>query len=103
MIKFELIDCLVEVNFYFYYWDVECVVNMIFDGVIDVFVCGDWVEFCGFGVFFVCQCLVCIGCNLCIGESVFVKEKYVFFFKIGKELCECVDGFCDMVKELFQF
>lgn len=92
MIWFELIQKFVDENLYFYQCDVECIVNFIFEEIIEVMVCGDWVELCGFGVFLVKQCDVCVGCNLCIGEFVVVEEKYVLFFKIGKFLRDCLNG-----------
>lgn len=89
VIKFELVQIVVVCNLYFYYCDVENIVNVVFDEIIDVLVGGNCVELCGFGVFFVKNCFLCFGCNLCIGDVVFVEEKWVLFFKIGKELCEC--------------
>lgn len=46
--------------------------NVIFEEIVVVLVCGDCVELCGFGVFLVKYCFVCVGCNLCIGVYVLV-------------------------------
>lgn len=40
----------------------------------------------GFGMFSVCICVVCIGCNLKIGEEIKIVEVKVFLFKVGKVL-----------------
>lgn len=54
MLRFELIVKLVDENLELCFEDFEKVVGVIFDEIVDVLVCGDWVELCGFGVFFVC-------------------------------------------------
>lgn len=65
---------------------------MMFDVMFDVLVKGYCIEIWGFGSFGFNCCLVCVGCNLKLGEKVQVFEKFVLYFKFGKELCECVDG-----------
>lgn len=51
----------------------------------------DCIEICGFGSFLLYYCFFCIGCNLKIGEIVELDGKYVLYFKLGKELCDCVN------------
>lgn len=40
------------------------VLNVVFDGIIDLLKGGDKVILIGFGIFFVFYCEVCSGCNL---------------------------------------
>ena len=92
MIKSELIDKLAEANPHLYHRDVERVVNAILDEVTEALARGERVELRGFGAFSVRHRPARTGRNPRTGESVPVKEKYVPFFKTGKELRERVDG-----------
>jgi len=92
MIKSELIDKLAEANPHLYHRDVERVVNAILDEVTDALSRGERVELRGFGAFSVRHRPSRTGRNPRTGDSVPVKEKFVPFFKTGKELRERVDA-----------
>jgi integration host factor subunit beta len=92
MIKSELIDKLAEANPHLYHRDVERVVNAILDEVTEALARGERVELRGFGAFSVRHRPARTGRNPRTGDSVPVKEKFVPFFKTGKELRERVDG-----------
>lgn len=51
---------------------VEKVVNLFVDVVIEIFFKDEKVVVMGFGIFEVCNCVVCCGKNLCIGEEIIV-------------------------------
>lgn len=70
---------------------VEDVVKEMLEYMVLIFVQGECIEICGFGSFFLYYCVLCIGCNLKIGDKVELEGKYVFYFKSGKELCDCVN------------
>ena len=88
MIKSELIARLAEQNPHLYQRDVERIVTTVFDEVTDALRRGDRVELRGFGAFSVKRRPARIGRNPRTGESVSVAEKFVPFFKTGKELRE---------------
>jgi integration host factor subunit beta len=92
MIKSELIAKLAEDNPNLFQRDVERVVNAIFDEIGDALARGDRVELRGFGAFSVRHRKAREGRNPRTGASVSVKDKYVPFFKTGKELRERVDA-----------
>ena len=94
MIKSELIARLAEQNPHLYQRDVERIVTTVFDEITDALRHGDRVELRGFGAFSVKRRPARIGRNPRTGESVSVAEKFVPFFKTGKELRERlnVDG-----------
>jgi integration host factor subunit beta len=68
--------------------DFERVVSTVFDEITSALARGDRVELRGFGAFSVKRRPERIGRNPRTGESVHVSEKYVPFFKTGKELRE---------------
>ncbi len=88
MIKSELIARLAEQNPHLYQRDVERIVTTVFDEITDALRRGDRVELRGFGAFSVKRRPARIGRNPRTGESVAVAEKFVPFFKTGKELRE---------------
>jgi integration host factor subunit beta len=92
MIKSELIAKLAEENPNLFQRDVERVVNAIFDEIGDALANGDRVELRGFGAFSVRHRKARQGRNPRTGATVSVKDKYVPFFKTGKELRERVDA-----------
>jgi len=88
MTKSELILRLAEQNPHLYQRDVERIVSTIFDEITSALARGDRVELRGFGAFSVKRRDPRIGRNPRTGEAVHVAEKYVPFFKTGKELRE---------------
>lgn len=88
MIKSELIQKIATANPHLFQRDVERIVNVIFDEIISALSEGKRVELRGFGAFTVKHRAARQGRNPRTGESVFVDEKYLPFFKAGKELRE---------------
>ncbi|MCB1384832.1 MAG: integration host factor subunit beta [Nitratireductor sp.] len=88
MIKSELIQLIADKNPHLYQRDVENIVNAIFDEITDALAGGDRVELRGFGAFSVKNRQPRVGRNPKTGARVDVEEKWVPFFKTGKELRE---------------
>ena len=88
MIKSELIQRVASANPHLYQRDVERIVNVILDEIIASLARGDRVELRGFGAFTVQHRAARQGRNPRTGETVFVEEKHVPFFKTGEELRE---------------
>ncbi|MBL1419948.1 MAG: integration host factor subunit beta [Alphaproteobacteria bacterium] len=86
MIKSELIQKLADANPHLYQRDIERIVNKIFDEITAALSRGDRVELRGFGAFSIKHRKARTGRNPRTGEVVQVDEKYVPFFKTGKEL-----------------
>lgn len=88
MIKSELVQAIADRNPHLYQRDVENIVNAIFDEITTALSRGDRVELRGFGAFSVKNRPARIGRNPRTGVAVQVEEKWVPFFKTGKELRE---------------
>ena len=88
MIKSELVQRLAAANPHLYQRDVENIVNAILDEISGALADGNRVELRGFGAFSVKHRPARTGRNPRTGESVDVEEKWVPFFKTGKELRE---------------
>jgi integration host factor subunit beta len=88
MTKSELIARLAAANPHLYQRDVERIVTTIFEEITNALAIGDRVELRGFGAFSVKQRGARIGRNPRTGESVNVSEKYIPYFKTGKQLRE---------------
>jgi integration host factor subunit beta len=86
MIKSELVQRIAEHNPHLYQRDVENIVNAILDEIVAALARGDRVELRGFGAFTVKHRAARQGRNPRTGKSVSVAEKFVPFFKTGKEL-----------------
>ena len=86
MIKSELIQKIATDNPHLYQRDIERIVNVILEEIISALTRGDRVELRGFGSFAVKHRAARQGRNPRTGETVFVDEKFVPFFKTGKEL-----------------
>ncbi len=91
MTKSELIQALAQDNPRLYHRDVERIVSTVFDEISDALARGDRVELRGFGAFSVKERAARVGRNPRTGASVTVPEKYVPFFKSGKELRQRVN------------
>ena len=88
MIKSELIQIIADRNPHLYQRDVENIVNAILDEITQALSRGDRVELRGFGAFSVKHRKSRVGRNPRTGEQVPLYEKWVPFFKTGKELRE---------------
>lgn len=88
MIKSELVQEIADKNPHLYYRDVENVVNAILDEITDTLAEGNRVELRGFGAFSVKHRPSRTARNPKTGTKVSVEEKWVPFFKTGKELRE---------------
>ncbi len=88
MIKSELVQTIAERNPHLYQRDVENIVNAILDEVTEALMRGDRVELRGFGAFSVKNRPARVGRNPRTGQKVEVGEKFVPFFKTGKEMRE---------------
>jgi len=86
VIKSELIQRIAAANPHLYPRDVERIVNVIFDEIVDALARGDRVELRGFGAFTVKHRPAREGRNPRTGEPVPVEQKFVPFFKTGKDL-----------------
>ena len=88
MIKSELIARISDGNHHLFHKDIERIVNVILDEIIDALSRGDRVELRGFGAFTVKHRAPRTGRNPRTGAAVKVDEKFVPFFKSGRELRE---------------
>ena len=88
MIKSELVQQIAEQNPHLYQRDVENIVNAILNEIVAALARGDRVELRGFGAFSVKSRPARTGRNPRTGAHVSVEEKFVPFFKTGKELRE---------------
>lgn len=95
MIKSELVQTIANRNPHLYQRDVENIVNAVFDEITDTLALGNRVELRGFGAFGVKARPAREGRNPRTGETVKVDEKWVPFFKTGKELRERLNGIED--------
>jgi integration host factor subunit beta len=92
MTKSELIHCIAEQNSHLTHREVERIVTTIFDEVGEALSRGDRVELRGFGAFSVKRRGARIGRNPRTGAAVAVSEKFIPFFKSGKQLRERLNG-----------
>ena len=92
MIKSELVQKIAEQNPHLYQRDVENIVNSILEAITNALAEGDRVELRGFGAFSVKNRGARIGRNPKTGERVEVDEKWVPFFKTGKDLRARLNG-----------
>ena len=92
MIKSKLVQRIAEQNPHLYQRDVEHIVNAVLEEVTAALSRGDRVELRGFGAFSVKSRPARQGRNPRTGEQVAVTEKYVPFFKTGKEMRDRLNG-----------
>ena len=92
MTKSELIRHLAEQNPHLYQRDIERVIATVFDEITTALAHGERVELRGFGAFSVKRRDARVGRNPRTGETVHVAEKFIPFFKTGKELRERLNG-----------
>ncbi len=92
MTRSELVARLAERNPQLYHRDVERIVATIFDEIAAALARGQRVELRGFGAFSVKRRDARIGRNPRTGVTVRVSEKFIPFFKTGKQLRERLNG-----------
>ena len=92
MIKSELVQFIADKNPHLFQRDVENIVNCVFDEISAALSEGNRVELRGFGAFSVKNRQARAGRNPKTGEAVDVDEKWVPFFKTGKELRDRLNG-----------
>ena len=92
MIKSELIQTIADKNPHLYQRDIENIVNAILGEITEALARADRVELRGFGAFSVKNRQPRLGRNPRTGEKVDVDEKWVPFFKTGKELRDRLNG-----------
>jgi integration host factor subunit beta len=92
MIKSELVQRIAQANPHLYQRHVELIVNTILEEVTKALARGDRVELRGFGAFSVKNRPARTGRNPRTGAKVSVEQKYVPFFKTGKEMRERLNG-----------
>lgn len=88
MLKSELINKIAGANPHLFQRDVERIVNVVFEEIVEALARGQRVELRGFGAFTVKHRAARTGRNPRTGTTVSVDEKFVPFFKTGKELRE---------------
>ena len=88
LIKSELVQKIAAANQHLYHRDIERIVKVLFDEIVEALARGDRVELRGFGAFTVKHRAPRTGRNPRTGKPVSVDEKFVPFFKTGKELRE---------------
>ena len=88
MIKSELVQVIADKNPHLYHRDVENIVGAILEEISNALAQGNRVELRGFGAFSVKNRPARMARNPKTGEKVSVEEKWVPFFKTGKELRE---------------
>jgi integration host factor subunit beta len=86
MIKSELVDLLAARNPYLHRRDAENAVDAFLDEITGALERGERVEIRGFGTFVVRNRPARSGRNPLTGNAVFVEEKWVPFFRAGKEI-----------------
>lgn len=92
MTKSELILRLSERNPHLFQRDIERIVNAIFESITLALAKGQRVELRGFGAFSVKKRDARTGRNPRTGEAVDVSEKFIPFFKTGKQLRDRLNG-----------
>ncbi len=92
MTKSDLINLLSQKYPHFLQRDIERIVNTIFDEISNALARSCRVELRGFGAFSVKHREARKGRNPRTGDSVEVAEKFVPFFKTGKQLRDRLNG-----------
>jgi integration host factor subunit beta len=92
MIKSELIQKIASTNRYLHHRDIERIVNVVLNEIVEALARVARVELRDFGAFTVKHRAPRIGRNPRTGASVSVAEKFVPFFKTGKDLRERLNG-----------
>lgn len=92
MTRSELIAMLSEAYPQLTTRDIERIVQTLFSEIVAALARGDRVELRGFGAFGVKRRGARLGRNPKTGEAVKIDQKYVSFFKTGRELRERINA-----------
>lgn len=92
MTKSDLILRLAELYPHLLQRDIERIVGTVFDEISNALARGNRVELRGFGAFSIKQRDARQGRNPRTGEAVAVEQKFVPFFKTGKQLRDRLNG-----------
>lgn len=92
MTKSDLILRLAELYPHLLQRDIERIVGAVFDEISHALARGNRVELRGFGAFSIKRREARQGRNPRTGEGVSVEEKFVPFFKTGKQLRDRLNG-----------
>jgi len=92
MIKSELIQKIATTNRHLHHRDIERIVNVVLNEIVEALARGHRVELRDFGAFTVRYRAPRTGRNPRTGAAVAVGEKFVPFFKTGKDLRERLNG-----------
>ncbi|RMG60797.1 MAG: integration host factor subunit beta [Deltaproteobacteria bacterium] len=91
MTKSELVERLSEKLEFLTKKDCELIVETVFESMKEALKRGEKIEIRGFGSFTIRVRKAKTGRNPKTGEKVFIPEKKVPFFKVGKELREMIN------------
>ncbi len=92
MTKSDLVEKLAEKIEYLTKKDCEAIVETVFENMKEALKKGDKIEIRGFGSFTIRLRKAKEGRNPKTGEKVFIPEKKIPFFKVGKDLREMINS-----------
>ena len=92
MTKSEMVETLMQKLRHLSKMEVEIIVDTVFNKMKDALKKHQRIELRGFGIFEVRHRKARLGRNPKSGETVDVKDRFVPFFKVGKELKERVNS-----------
>lgn len=92
MTKSELIKILAKRNSGLYQKDINAFVELVFSELVDALKRGDRIELRGFGAFSVRSRSSRVARNPRTNEVVNLSERFVPYFRAGKELRTCVNN-----------
>ncbi len=92
MTKSDLVEKLAEKIEYLTKKDCEAIVETVFENMKEALKRGDKIEIRGFGSFTIRLRKAKEGRNPKTGEKVFIPEKKIPFFKVGKDLREMINS-----------
>jgi integration host factor subunit beta len=92
MIKSELVQKIATTNQHLHHRDIGRIVNVVLNEIVEALARGDRVELRDFGAFTVRHRAPRTARNPATGAAVSVAEKFVPFFKTGKDLRARLNG-----------
>ena len=95
MTKYELIKILAKRHSGLYQKDINAFVELVFSELIEALKRGDRIELRGFGAFSVRSRASRVARNPRTNEAVTLGERFVPYFRAGKELRQCINSGTD--------